>query len=149
MDTVVAYKKFASLEERFWSKVNKTDGCWFWTAGTIGGYGNFNYKSKYTSAHKFSFFLSGRSLEEGECVLHTCDNRLCVKPDHLYAGTRSKNGEDAAIRGRLKTVLSPDKVREARELRCEGLGLQEIADRVSASKEAVRRAIKGESWKHV
>lgn len=98
-----------TVEERFWCKVNKhgrlvrhmTTYCWEWTAAkNQDGYGRFAFQGKVTNAHIVSFLLAGKELKSGECVLHTCDNPSCVRPHHLYAGTKKDNAQDRESRGR-------------------------------------------------
>ena len=85
--------------ERFWSFVNKTDTCWLWT-GLICpyGYGRFFCHSinsrNAIKAHRFAFTVFRRELSSTECVLHRCDVRECVNPEHLFTGTRSDNNRD-------------------------------------------------------
>jgi len=93
--------------ERFWEKVDTTnpDGCWEWLGGRISsGYGLFytvtlGGKRKYITAHKASFLLHRSYVPKGYLVCHECDNKLCVRPDHLYIGTHRGNMVDAAVRG--------------------------------------------------
>lgn len=86
----------ATDEERFWSKVEKTDDCWQWTASTMGGrypYGWFS-KSGVKSvghAHRFSYELHNGPIPEGLVVDHLCRNPRCVRPDHLEAVTWREN----------------------------------------------------------
>ena len=97
-----------STEKRFWDKVFKTDGCWLWTAGQNGhGYGSFRVSKERRSvkAHRFSYELhSGRIVPAASVVMHACDNRLCVNPAHLSLGTQVDNMQDAARKGRIRTV---------------------------------------------
>lgn len=91
--------------KRFLAKVEKTDGCWNWTAGrdhSGKGYGSFHYGGKVVGAHQFSFELHHGPIPVGLCVLHSCDNKICVRPDHLHSGTHKKNMEEAVQRGRMK-----------------------------------------------
>lgn len=76
-----------TLEERFWSKVKKTDGCWIWQ-------GHVNKKTHYGMiqvnhapklVHVISFEWSNGSIPEGMEIDHLCRNRICVNPDHLEA----------------------------------------------------------------
>lgn len=95
-----------SLEEFFWMRVQKCDGCWEWQ-GTITnyGYGNIprveNGKLKGYRAHRVSWELHhNKKIPEGLCICHHCDNRKCVRPDHLFLGTRKDNWLDAWYKGR-------------------------------------------------
>lgn len=84
----------------FWDKVNKTDTCWNWTASGRGqGYGVFRYEGKLYDSHRFSWYLKHNCWPE-KWILHTCNNRKCVNPDHLYEGTPKQNYADMRNSGR-------------------------------------------------
>jgi hypothetical protein len=89
--------------DRFWGKVKKTDGCWVWTAGRDNwGYGQFNRKTpkgwQPIKAHRWAWIERNGQTEL--CLLHRCDNRVCVRPDHLFTGTRRDNALDRDAKGR-------------------------------------------------
>jgi hypothetical protein len=95
-----------SLAERFWEKVEKTDGCWLWTGSRSGsgGYGQIDeygggQRSRHF-AHRLSLVLSGAQLEPEQVVRHDCDVPACVNPAHLRIGTQRDNVHDAIERGR-------------------------------------------------
>lgn len=93
-----------TAEERFWEKVQKADGdaCWEWTAClfTDSGYGCFSYERKLQGAHRVSWQLANGPIPDGLWVLHECDNRKCVRPDHLFLGTPTDNARDMVQKGR-------------------------------------------------
>src|SRR5439155_563058 len=93
-----------SLEERFWSKVDKTSTCWLWKgAKDSSGYGWVgNGQHKTITTHRLIWELTFGSIPKGLWVLHTCDVRNCVNPAHLWLGTNTDNQRDASRKGRLR-----------------------------------------------
>lgn len=96
-----------TLGERFWTKVEKADGCWLWKGSRTGsmGYGYLHYGGKHKrspkAAHRVSWELHNGEIPRGFFVLHKCDVPACVNPEHLFLGTREDNMRDAARKGRL------------------------------------------------
>ena len=102
-----------TVEERFWEKVDKKNknGCWMWIGHTRGNgklqYGKFDIHGKQISAHRMSWILTNGDIPDihgtdkrGTCILHKCDNTLCVNPSHLFVGTHADNMRDKVIKGR-------------------------------------------------
>jgi hypothetical protein len=92
-----------SASERFDSKVKRSsNGCWEWTAGKHKfGYGDFFANGKRIGAHVFSWQRANAQLvPKGICVLHKCDNPSCVRPEHLFLGTKADNNADKTRKGR-------------------------------------------------
>lgn len=92
--------------DRFESKLSPepNTGCWLWlgahgpTRGGLG-YGAFRFEGGTESAHRAAFALYVGPIPDGLQVLHRCDNKACVNPAHLYAGTRTDNARDMVERG--------------------------------------------------
>lgn len=75
-------------EERFWAKVEKSEGCWTWAASCYSnGYGRFDYGL----AHRIAYELVVGEIPEGLDLDHLCRNRRCVNPAHLEPVTRREN----------------------------------------------------------
>lgn len=87
--------------KRFWSKVNKTETCWEWT-GSIrpNGYGQFYYNGEVWYAHRFAAMLTNGRFYSGCYVCHSCDNKRCVRPDHLFIGSAKINTQDMISKNR-------------------------------------------------
>ena len=95
------------LETRFWSKVNKKerDECWNWLAGGYkqDGYGRFGLFGKCEKSNRVAFYLTNGYFPD--FVLHTCNNKLCCNPNHLYDGTRRDNVLDMMRAGTFRSPL--------------------------------------------
>jgi hypothetical protein len=103
-------KPVASLSNRFHAKfkVDPDSGCWLWTGSINGGYGHMGLWPRYrglAKAHRVSWQLYRGEVPEGALVLHRCNVRRCVNPDHLYLGTPKDNAQDALHSG---TLYKPD-----------------------------------------
>lgn len=149
-----------SVEDRFWRRVDRSgEGCWEWPENGIGskGYGIFKIDGKNVSAHKFAYELTHGPVPDGLEVCHTCDNPPCVRPSHLFLGTRAANAADMVRKGRslrgarnVKAKLTANNVLDIRVLYAAGFeSLQELAERYALRVLAVSRIISGASWSHL
>jgi hypothetical protein len=84
------------------------NGCWEWQGYRhLGNYGMATYRTKRISAHRLSYLLFKGPIPAGMGVCHSCDNKACCNPDHLWLGDRAANMRDLQAKGlhhkRLKT----------------------------------------------
>lgn len=151
-----------SVEDRFWTKVLKTDGCWLWTGGgTRTGYGTFYIEGRMQGAHVASWKLTYGPLTDRLCVLHKCDNPKCVRPDHLFIGTYKDNTQDMIAKGRArspgasgernnKAVLTENQVREIRSIYGRGISMPTaIAARFGVCRSTINQIVARKIWRHL
>lgn len=97
----------AAMADRFWSKVQKTDGCWEWQGGHFThGYGRAWDGERQVLAHRLAFVLASGAIPDGMHVLHKCDVPLCVNPEHLFLGTHADNMADCGEKGRRRNPIA-------------------------------------------
>jgi len=139
-------------EQNFFDKVLIIPGgCHEWMGAIHSGYGRVCLKGDLKGAHQVAWAMKHGRWALGY-VLHKCDNKRCVNPDHLYEGSPSDNMIDKAQRGPLTTQqkLTPDDVREIRRLLFLGCYTQaEIAQRFGVTRKAISKINTGMCWNHV
>lgn len=142
------------LAERFWPKVEKTDGCWWWVAAYTNprGYGVIVDHGRNRQAHRVSYELTYGPIPEGLYVCHTCDNRLCVRPTHLFVGSHRDNQLDKIAKGRSvreahhSAKLTWLQVVEIRRRRAAGESQRALARAFGVSKQNIKNIMSGRSW---
>lgn len=85
-----------TFEERFTAsfRISEETGCWEWLKPSSSGYGAIDFQGKTIPAHRASWLHHAGEIKDGLCVLHKCDNRKCVNPNHLYLGDKKQNRKD-------------------------------------------------------
>lgn len=152
--------------DRFWEKVeypSTTDNdCWTWTGSKYkNGYGQFFKNPEKITAHRFAYELRNGPIDRDLVVCHTCDNRACVNPLHLFLGTQKENLQDMTNKGRrvnadtsgIKngrakvTEAEVDKIREL--YNNTEMGARVIGEMFGISETQAFRIIKKESWRKI
>jgi hypothetical protein len=135
---------------RFWSKVNKTQTCWLWTACVnTYGYGCITIEYTMYQAHRVSYELEYGRVPNGQSVLHKCDTPRCVNPTHLFLGTQADNMRDRSIKGRQPRKLSSQDVATLRELSLNShWTVKDLAARFRVSVVTIRDTLSGKYHKY-
>jgi hypothetical protein len=155
----------SSFENRFWERVDKNGPvvraelgqCWIWTGGkNAAGYGLVVCEHRAHLAHRMSFELTTGEKLEDLCALHKCDNPPCVRPDHLFKGSRNDNTQDMLNKGRHRVKrwtethpnakLTSGQIAEIQKLYAAGITQIELADRFCTSQSNISRIVRKEAW---
>lgn len=144
--------------------VQGPDDCWPWLGSQNGrGYGRLDFEGSYQQAHRVSFQIHCEPIPNGQNVLHTCDNTICVNPKHLFLGTQQNNVDDMIAKGRQcfmdkrpligsahpSAQLNEDKVREIKRLLEEGHRHRDIAEWFNVGRQTITNISTGHRWSHV
>jgi hypothetical protein len=150
-------------KKRFFDKVKKTKGCWEWIASKNQyGYGHFWInKFLFLASHRISWMIHNGKIPKGICVLHHCDNPSCVRPDHLWLGTKGDNAIDMVRKGRNKygdvrgekngcAKLVKKQILKIKKLWITKKFIQkELAKNFGISQQQISRILNRNRWKHV
>jgi hypothetical protein len=135
--------------------------CWRWRrALDTRGYGVVMWRSKLQRAHRISWELHRGKIPAGKWVLHQCDVKICVNPEHLYLGTIAENSRDAVQRNRYQpnpnfgsknhnSKLTERQVVEMLRLRKQGWLHRELGEKFGVNSETAARICRREGWKHL
>lgn len=131
------------------------NGCWKWTLALNGeGYGHMTVdKRQNVRAHRWFYDHFVGPIPPGHVVRHRCDNRWCVRPSHLVAGTPAQNSQDMVDRQRSargvdhpNSILTPGAVRGIRARLADGASTPEIGREFGVSRCAVWSIAVGRTW---
>lgn len=159
--------RFPFAAERFWGRVAKStnEACWPWTGSIVGqGYGGFAMRIRRTSirgrAHRFAWRFANGTAPGDLFVCHSCDNRLCCNPGHLFLGTSMDNVHDMLTKGRSRSRHTPrrpglagrkltdDQVRYVRQAFASGqVSAVRLAAQLHISPQTVDDITSGKTWK--
>ena len=156
-----------AVATRLFANIIKTDWCWEWQGG--GGndeYGRLSYRNTRVYTHRLSWLLHYGTIPTSLCVLHKCDNRRCVRPDHLFLGTKGDNWRDACLKRRAWVYTTPEKLArgerngQAKLTAVQALDIYErvqqgtrsqkgLARDYHVSKFAIYAIVRGLTWGHI
>lgn len=156
-------KDWSTLEKRLFAsyEVDESTGCWNWTGSLRVGYGVIGDKKKSLGAHRVSYELNKGPIPEGLVVCHSCDNRRCINPEHLWLGTQKDNMQDCARKGRIVThegdrfkhgntpynsKFSPEIVLEVRRLSKEKMKIRSISEKTGVPEHTVKDIRAGRAY---
>lgn len=147
-----------SLLKRFHKFYKKVEsGCWVWISAKSQynyGYITYSYKNKvkHIRAHRYSYEVHKGEIPEGLIICHSCDNRLCVNPDHLFIGTQEDNMRDMIKKKRQnisKGKLTESDVLDIKKKLLDGYSLNKLAKMYNSTKGNISFIKRNKAWKHV
>ena len=148
-----------TLKERFDEKwVEDENGCWLWTGHIDSkGYGRFAGMDGEFRAHRISYGLHNGEIPDSGWILHKCDVRNCVNPEHLFLGDNDANMQDKCEKERQTrgvcvhtAVLTEESVIKIRKLYVVGdTTIKNLAQQFGVSQTAVQNVVSYTSWKHL
>ena len=138
--------------------VDPKSGCWVWAGAPLkrGGYGAFVHRPTgmiMVRAHRAAWRLYVGPIPDGMGVLHRCDNRLCVNPDHLFLGDQASNMLDKVAKRRQNRGETHGrhklKEHDAAFIRSSVLRGVDLARQFNVSQATIRDIRSGRSWAHL
>jgi len=142
-----------TTREKFYANtIANESGCMEWQ-GALGGstgYGKVKHEGRAIDTHRASWLLSRGPIPAGMDVCHTCDNRSCVNPLHLFLGTRQQNMIDGVAKGRVSTAravaahrvtLTDNEVRHIDALAESGMPQETIAKLFNIARQTVSKIV--------
>lgn len=134
-------------------------GCMDWQWGRTGeGYGRLRFQGRPFQAHRVAYILRHGPIPDGASVLHSCDNRVCCNPDHLFLGSHQDNMTDMRRKGRARGArgerqhtarLTAADVLDIREKFAAGVRIIDIARQRGLHKSHVGQIVHRDIWKHI
>jgi len=146
--------------------VDPVTGCWHWPGKQReNGYCRTTWCRKNWYVHRLSYFVFKGDIPEGYDICHHCDNRRCFNPEHLFAGTRKANMQDAVKKGRqakgskLSILRQGEKsnfaklrmvdVLKIRKMGNTGENARKIASLFEVTPDNIKRILKRDTWTHI
>lgn len=158
-----------SAEDRLWASVDRSGGpesCWEWSGTTRpSGYGQITVRrhsgeQSTMRVHRLAYMICKGQIPAGMFVCHSCDNRRCCNPAHLWLGTPKQNTSDMFTKGRdrhnppkgeacFSAKVTEAEVMEMRLMRQSGIPIKDIASKFGICRPNASRLTRGLTWKSV
>jgi hypothetical protein len=159
-ETASEEEKINRLKQSYEKYVIRKDGCWDWSGCPSKPYGSLQYGGKYKriDAHRGSWIIHNGDIPKGLFICHTCDNKRCTNPDHLFLGTPTDNVLDMIKKGRNNTQrgekasgakLKEKDVLEIIELLKTNKTMTSIAAQYGAHIVTIHNIKHKKTWKHL
>jgi hypothetical protein len=157
-------KKFCSYRCTIIYRNLKVNDCWEWQGKlNTSGYGQLSMRGnnkKQVIAHRISYLEFKGEIPTGMVVCHSCDNKKCVNPEHLWLGTPKDNFRDSMKKGRMvfrgaigtehiNAKLDDEKVKEILERIKRKENIKEIAKIYGIHYQTIYQIKYGKAWGHV
>lgn len=151
--------KVETLLDKYDANEEIKNECWEWKGKiSASGYGCLDYKGKSTSIHRVSYQYFKGIIPNKMNVCHSCDNKKCFNPLHLWLGTTKENIDDAYRKGLINTrkgsknhhsKLKEYQILEIRVLINAGMKNIEIAEKYDVGHGTISLIRLNQTWKHV
>ena len=140
---------------------NEETGCIEWQkARNYSGYGTLWFNGRAGGAHRAAWLVANGGIPSGMQVLHRCDNRLCINPDHLFLGTNADNVADKVAKGRQyrpyakgqangHSKLTDAEAALIREMANKGVANRPLAEKFGVSTMTISMIRNNKTWTHV
>jgi hypothetical protein len=148
-----------SIKQRLLEKrtIDPDRGCWEFTGAKTGlGYGTIKYNAHMVLVHRLSMYIyKGFSLTDKSFCCHSCDNKKCFNPDHIFLGTCKDNVRDCIKKGRKAIVLGQDQgnsklkndqIPKIRKLLSSGVTQKEISKKFRVHQSTISDIKTGRKW---
>lgn len=147
--------------EDIWKNVSDygdSTKCWEWLGATARGYGEISIHYHMHKTHRIAYELIKGPITDGLFVCHSCDNKLCCNPDHLWLGTTEDNMRDMVVKGRSarncgeksgSVKLSKEQIISVFNFRNEGYSQRCIASIYGVSNQQISRILSRKRWGHL
>lgn len=152
--------KRSDLERIIYGLAFDTTDCWYWRGShTNLGYGVVAAAGE-KRAHRAAWVLWNGPIPKGMNVLHKCDVRCCVNPDHLFLGTHTDNMRDMTRKGRGKVPRLRGNASPVRKLHSQSVheirmkyqtgsfSQSQLAKEYNVAQATINRIINGKAWQH-